>query len=94
MLHNFISDYDGVTSTIKWGLPYYTYRKPLCYINPQKPLGVEVVFWHAVKMPISLPLLDQKKRRWFAGITYRTLEDVDFEILNSIIQEARTIDPG
>lgn len=87
-LHSFIMEYENVGADIKYKIPFYSVTKPICYISPQKNGGVEIVFWNALKMKKSLPLLDLKKRKWMAGITYNTIDEVNFETLDSIIQEA------
>lgn len=87
-LHSFIMEYEGMRADIKYKIPFYSIAKPICYISPLKRGGVEVVFWNALKMKNSLPLLDLKKRKWMAGITYNSIDEVDFELLDSIIQEA------
>ncbi len=92
MLHNFISEYEDIQSIIKYGIPFYSKKKVVCYLNPLKPIGVELVFWNALKMKNSLPLLDMKKRKWFAGISYHTIKDIDFEVLDKIITEAINCD--
>ena len=86
-LHSFIMEYENVRADIKYKIPFYSLTKPICYISPLKKGGVEVVFWNALKMSNSLPLLDLKKRKWMAGITYPSIEAVDFEILDSLIRE-------
>lgn len=66
-LHSFITSYEGVNSSIKYGIPFYSKSKILCYINPQKPTGAELVFWAAKKMHHSLPLLDLKNENQWLG---------------------------
>ena len=91
-LHSFIMDYPAMRADIKYKIPFYSLTKSICYVSPQKKGGVEVVFWNALKMKDSLPLLDMKKRKWFAGITYKSIADVDFEILDSMIREGISVD--
>jgi hypothetical protein len=85
-------EYEGMRADIKYKIPFYSMTKPICYISPQKKGGVEVVFWNALKMKDSLPMLDMKKRKWFAGITYQTIDEVDFELLNKLLLEGIRVD--
>lgn len=85
-------EYENIRTDIKYKIPFYSVTKPICYISPLKKGGIEVVFWNALKLKDSLPLLDLKKRKWMAGITYNTIDDVDFEMLDSVIQEAISVD--
>ena len=91
-LHSFITSYEGVNSSIKYGIPFYSKSKILCYINPQKPTGAELVFWEAKKMHYSLALLDFKKRKSMAGITVLDVSAINYEVLDALIQEALQID--
>lgn len=91
-LHNFISEYQGVVGVLKWGIPFYSINKPICYINPLKNNGVEVVFWSGTNLKESMKYLDQKKRKSMAGITYTHIDTVDFEILHGVLHEAKKID--
>jgi hypothetical protein len=92
LLHNFINEYDDIRADLKWGIPFYSVNKPICYINPLKSKGVEVVFWNGINLKGSLSYLDQKKRKQMDGITYENIASVDFEVLHSILQEARHLD--
>jgi len=93
-LHSFISDYPELRADIKYKIPFYSKNKVICYLNPQKSGGVEIVFWNALKMKKGLSVLDMKKRKWFAGITFTNIESVDFELLDLLMREAIEQDPG
>jgi len=90
--HSFIMGYDGIRADIKYKIPFYSLTKPICYISPQKKGGVEIVFWNALKMKDSLPLLDLKQRKWMAGITYNNIDEVDFELFDKIFREGISVD--
>lgn len=91
-LHSFLSDYEAIKSSIKYKIPFYTRSKVICYTNPLKPNGVEIVFWNAKKMNNSLPFLDFKKRKMMGGITLKEITLENLEVLNSIMIEAIEID--
>lgn len=91
-LHSFILGYDGIKSSIKYGIPFYHKNKMLCYANPLKPQGAELVFWSAKRMNHSLPFLDFKKRESMAGITINGPNEINYELLDAILQEALQID--
>ncbi len=73
-------------------MPFYSVNKVICYTNPLKPNGVEIVFWNAKKMPNSLPFLDFKKRKMMGGITLKEISVENLELLDSIVREAIEID--
>lgn len=90
VLHNFFEDY-GLKSSLKYTIPFYSKNKVICYINPQKPRGAEIVFWQAQQFK-NLHLLDIKKRKSMAGITFETIDSIDFDVLNLLITEGIEID--
>lgn len=91
VIHSFLSDYP-LTSSIKYGIPFYSGTKIVCYANAQKPAGLEIVFWRAPEMKESSPHLALKKRKSMAGIQYASLDDVNFEILDTLLLEALRCD--
>jgi hypothetical protein len=48
-LHRFLKSFDGVNSSIKYGIPFYTRNKWICYINCPKTGGIDVTFLRANK---------------------------------------------
>lgn len=92
VLHSFISAYDGIESTLKWSIPFWTMKKTICYANPQKDGGVELVFWNGTELMKDFPMLNLKDRQRMAGMAFKTVDDVDFELLDRIIQQAIYLD--
>jgi hypothetical protein len=92
MLHSFISEYENISSSIKWSLPFWTIKKTICYANPKKSGGAELVFWNGTELQKDFSLLELKGRQRMAGITYRTSDDIDFELLDQLIQKAIFLD--
>lgn len=92
VLHSNISEYEGIESSIKWSLPFWTIKKTICYANPQKAGGAELVFWNGTELMKGFPMLDRKDRQRVAGITYRSVEEVDFKLLDQIITKAIYLD--
>jgi len=91
-LNNFIIDYPNITTAIKYGIPFYEINKAICYINGLKPRGVEVVFWAARLMKRGQPFIDFKDRKRMAGITFNSPEEINYEVLDLLINEAIELD--
>lgn len=91
-LHAFISEYDCIQSSLKWGIPFWTIGRTICYANPLKTGGVELVFWNGTLLIKDFPILNLKDRKRMAGIIYEDAEDIDFELLNAILLKAIAYD--
>jgi len=82
-----------VEFTMKWHVPYYTVHGPLFYLNPiKKHTAVEVCFARARKFVNGQEHLDYKKRKIVGGFTIKSLENVDENILVSLIKESLATD--
>lgn len=72
--------------------PFYTRRKWLIYLSRMKKGGYEVCFVHANRFTKHIELLDFKKRKQVAGITYQNVSDINEEVLDMLISEAVGVD--
>ena len=105
-LHDILSQRYGMTSKLRYKVPFYDIKKWLCYINPQKKRttklkkatteniggGIELCFLHGRWMEDPQGALDPKDRVQIYGITYYTLDEIDEEVLQVLIEEAIEID--
>lgn len=92
MLHRLITAHPKMQYKISYKIPMYSLKKWVCYVNPIKKGGVEVVFVRATELSNESGILDFKKRKWMAGITYQHVEDIDELVLNEVLQEAFLLD--
>ncbi|MGL1887943.1 MAG: DUF1801 domain-containing protein [Reichenbachiella sp.] len=91
-LHRMITDHPKVTAQIKYKIPTYKYFNPLCYLNPLKGGGVEMVFVRARELSNEQGVLDFKKRVWMAGISFSYVHQINDQMVNEILQEAFLLD--
>lgn len=91
-LHHFIASYPDVKSKVMFSTPFYTRHRWMIYSSKQKDGSIELCFVNAISFQHHLELLDFKKRKQVAGINYRTVSDVDEEVLDLLIQEALATD--
>ena len=85
--------YPEVQISLKWKVPYFTGNKSICYLNKVKKDKVEVCFLRAKLFSPDIKMhLDFKKRVMVGGITFDHLENIDEQILESIIHEAIRVD--
>lgn len=92
-LHDLFTQRYGMTYRIRFRIPFYDITKWVCYVNPQKKGGVELCFLHGRWMDDPNNILESKGRKQIHGITYKTLNDIDEDLLISVIEEAIRVDP-
>jgi hypothetical protein len=92
-LHRFFKSYDGVNSSIKYGIPFYTRNKWICYINCPKTGGIDITFLRANKFEKTIHLLETRGRKMVGSLVYdENDENLDLENLKFVMNEALAID--
>jgi len=88
LIENGLTD---ATLEYKWGLPcYYIDKRPICYLNQSKDY-VDVGFWHSVHLSKKWDqYLVTENRKVIKSLRYKTLEDIDNDILLKILKEVET----
>lgn len=83
-----------VEAAIKWGVPYYTLRQGLLYLNPIKKgdAAVEVCFTRGNRFEYGKELLYFKDRKLVGGYSILSLETIDEKVLKKLILEAVRLD--
>lgn len=87
-LHELLSSFPEITCKIRYKIPFYYRKSWICYLNPLKNKGVELVFIHGGRLSNVQGLLDTKGRKMVAGITFTSVEDIHSEAVVEIILEA------
>ena len=74
----------------KWKIPfYYLEDKPFCYLNPSKKKRyVDVCFWASAYLENYNKFVVTDNRKVVKSLRYYSLEDINQEILISVLQEA------
>jgi hypothetical protein len=77
----------------KWKIPfYYLNNKPFCYVNTSKNKGyVDVAFWVSAHLTKYNELLISENRKVVKSLRYYKLEDINEEILRSVLAEAHQL---
>ncbi len=91
-LHHWIISFPGLEPKIRYKVPFYYKHSWICYMNPLKPEGVELVFLRGIELVDDLNLLDAKDRKQVKGISFFSPEEIDFELLRVIMLEAIILD--
>ena len=85
-------NHHGLRSTISYGVPMYSMKSWICYLNPQKKGGIELCFTRGVDLSNEQGLLDLRGRKMVAGVYFHHLSEIPERVLDEIIQEALIID--
>ena len=84
-LHHLFTDRLGLKTKLRYGLPFYDSRKWICYLNPKKTGGVELVFLDGQSLEDPSGLLDPTGRKRVAGVMFYSLEEIpEAEIMNLV----------
>ena len=76
----------GIQESIKWSIPFYTYKGLLCYINPAKN-HVSLGFCRGAELSNTQALLTGNGKE-VRHIIVRSTDDIRREKLSSVIHEA------
>jgi hypothetical protein len=88
ILHHEISSIPGVSCKMRFKIPFYDYKKWLCYLSPQKKGGVELCFINGIKIDPEHKFLDPKKRIMVSGITFLQQKEIDGALVKALVIEA------
>lgn len=77
----------------KYRIPfYYLDGKPFCYLNlPKKKTYVDVGFWSSAHLTVHLDRMVTEGRKVMKSLRYRTLDDIDGDILIEVLKDAQSI---
>lgn len=91
-LHLFIMAQPGVRCCIRYKIPFYDRHSMLCYLNPKKKSGVELVFVQGHLLSNEQGLLQSRGRTQVSGVIFEKPEEIPFETLTEILQEVLLLD--
>ncbi len=87
------TSFPEVDLLFKWKIPfYYLNDKPFCYLNPSKKKGyVDVAFWVSAHLTKYNEHLISENRKVVKSLRYRTIDDINEEVLLSVLEEAHQL---
>ena len=78
----------GLDLKFKYKIPfYYCEERPFCYLNQAKDY-VDLGFWNAAHLTKHLELLTTDGRKLMRSLRYRTLEEIDEQVLAAVLLNA------
>jgi len=91
-LHELITTFPEITGKISYRIPFYYRKKWVCYMNPVKKNGIELVFINGHLMSNEQGILDGKGRRQVKGVTFYDVEEIPEDVILELLQEAFLVD--
>lgn len=82
----------GLKPRLRYGIPFYDGNKWICYLNPLKGGGVELVFVRGRDFVDPTGLLEGRGRKMVRGVIWRNLQEVPEEALREMLAAALILD--
>ena len=92
LLHDFFMSFPGIESKVRYKIPFYYAKSWICYLNPQKKGGVELVFLRGCEMSNAQGMLLSKGRKQVMGLLIENSRAIDLELISELFAEAMIID--
>lgn len=92
ILHDFIVNIPKIEAKYRFKIPFYFRNRWVCYLNPIKDDGIELVFLNGKKMKDRLGLLEDRGRKMVAGIRIYDPIEIPLESIASLLEEAFVLD--
>ncbi|QCX00991.1 DUF1801 domain-containing protein [Aggregatimonas sangjinii] len=81
----------GVDLKYKYRIPfYYIDGRPFCYLNQSQDY-VDIGFWNAAHLSVHLELMHTKGRKVMKSLRYKSLEEVNNDILIAVLNDAYAV---
>ena len=91
-LHELIASQTNLRPSVKYGLPFYSGMKNVCYIHPLKDGMIELCFLYGKELSNASGLLEMRGRKRIAGITIDPKADMPTEKIMETLFEAIALD--
>ena len=91
--HFFLQQFE-MGRKIRYRIPFYDGQTWVCYLNPVKKSGIELVYLRGRDLFNAQGLLDARGRKMVAGVLIYELEEIPWRSLEEITQEALMLDEG
>jgi hypothetical protein len=82
----------GLTSKIRYKIPFYDHYSWICYLNPIKNAGIELAFVQGKELSNEQRLLEARDRKQIMGIRIYSIETIPEQAITEIVQEAMLLD--
>ena len=90
--HELITSFPGVTSKIRFHIPFYYQKTWVCYLNPQKNGKISLCFLRGYELSNEHKLLESKGRKQVLSIDFACVDDIPQKEILEIINKALLLD--
>ncbi|MEK6477283.1 DUF1801 domain-containing protein [Catalinimonas sp. 4WD22] len=90
--HQLMISNPGVIAKLRYKIPFYYRKSWICYLNPVKNEGIELVFLRANELSNEQGLLESRGRKQVKGIVFYHISEIPEQAIHEIIQEALLLD--
>lgn len=82
----------GVTCKMRFKIPFFYRNSWICYMNPQRSGGVELVFLKGRQLADPSGILDDKGRKMVSGVVLENAGNIWSDAMLELLQEALILD--
>ena len=90
--HHLFTDQYELDASMKYGVPFYTLKSWICYLNPIKGNAVELAFTRGIELINHEELLNFKGRKQVGGFDIHDLNQKQIEQIEMVLQDAIILD--
>lgn len=90
--HQLMISNPRVIAKLRYKIPFYYRKSWICYLNPVKKGGIELVLLRANELSNEQGLLESRGRKQVKGIIFYKLSEIPEQAIHEIIQEALLLD--
>ncbi|MCB2221613.1 MAG: DUF1801 domain-containing protein [Bacteroidetes bacterium] len=91
-LHRYFTEELNLYCKMRYKIPFYDGKSWICYVNALKNGEVELAFTRGNELSNDQGLLLEKGRKQVRSLIFDKLENLPFQVLNEIMQEAILLD--
>ena len=83
-----------ITERISYGIPFFYLNRPFAYLHQNKNDGVDLSFPSGHLLSNAHKALEKRDRKFVRTLHYKSVQDIDLEILKEVLLEASRINRG
>ena len=90
--HETMMSFPGITSKLRYKIPFYYQKTWVCYLNPVKPNKIALCFLRGYELSNEQGLLESKGRKQILSIEFSSVDEIPKKEIFEILNEALYLD--
>ncbi|MEL6593493.1 MAG: DUF1801 domain-containing protein [Bacteroidota bacterium] len=90
--HHLFAEEMELEAKIRYKVPFYFRHSWICYLNPVKPEGIELVMLRGNELSNAQGLLEARGRKQVSGIIFTNVSEIQTDLIREILHEAIILD--